>query len=104
AAPDKLTSQDLDKLSGLLTFGSPLDKIYYFFREQVGKEQAIRAQLLSYIHPFRRKPSGCEYGSWQFAKYDPPPTKGRWLYVWCPLDPVSGHLDFYSRALQSRFG
>jgi len=44
-----LTLPQLQKLRGLLTFGSPLDKIYYFFREHVKEDQAIRAQILS-IH------------------------------------------------------
>jgi hypothetical protein len=101
SAQDSLTERDLAKLSGLLTFGSPLDKVYYFFREHVRKDQAIRAQLLSYIHPFRRKSSWRDYGTYKFEKYEVPDLKVRWSNVWCPLDPVSGHLDFYNVDAQS---
>ena len=45
---------DLTRLHGLVTFGSPLDKIYYLFREHVGSDQAVRAQILSFLHSYRR--------------------------------------------------
>ena len=57
---------DLDKLRGLLTFGSPLDKTYYFFRDKVGQKQAVRAQIQSYLHGFRKKSSGREYAPTNF--------------------------------------
>jgi hypothetical protein len=95
----KLTKAELQKLKGLVTFGSPLDKIYYFFREQVKRDQALRAQILSMLHSFRRCPSGREYGKFQF-KYSfrqlddvNPPI--RWLNAWARMDPVSSTLRFY---------
>ena len=85
---------DLKKLAGLVTFGCPLDKIYYFFRTHVGPAQAIRAQLLSMLHPFRKKPSGRDYGDFKFT-YSIPELPLTWLNVWSPVDPVSGKLHFY---------
>jgi hypothetical protein len=96
----KLTVQELSKLRGLATFGSPLDKVYYFFRAQVPPEQPIRAQILSFMHGFRRAPSGRAYGAFQFPKYsvpDPSPDFA-WINIWAAADPVSGHLDFYQVA------
>jgi hypothetical protein len=95
-APGKLTQQHLDRLRGLLTFGSPLDKIYYFFRTEVGDQEAVRAQLLSSIHGFRRKSSRRDYGPLTFRKYRiPEPADFRWLNVYSVMDVVGGHLDFY---------
>jgi hypothetical protein len=82
------------KLKGLVTFGSPLDKIYYFFRQQVKSGQPIRAQILSMLHSFRRYPSGRNYGEFKFS-YDKIGENIRWLNAWSPLDPVSAHLNFY---------
>jgi len=45
------------KLRGLLTFGSPLDKIADFFRERVPDGHAVHAQLASFRHASRRRPS-----------------------------------------------
>ena len=101
-AQERLTEKHLTKLSGLLTFGSPLDKIYYFFRDHVGKDQAVRAQLLSYIHPFRRLSSARDYKPHEFTTYQVPVLKLRWLNVWSREDPVSGHLDFYEVDAQCR--
>lgn len=95
--PTQLTLQDLLPIQGLVTFGSPLDKIAYFFRTEVPPEQAVRAQILSFLHAFRRKPSGRSYGRYEFPGYSvPDPSPGFiWINVWANADPVSGHLDFY---------
>ena len=93
---DKLTQIHLDRLRGLLTFGSPLDKVYYFFRTRVRDTEAIRAQLLSSLHGFRKQPSGREYGDLEVAPYTiPEPRDFRWHNIYSVTDPVSGHLDFY---------
>jgi len=95
----------LDKLRGLVTFGSPLDKVYYFFREHVPTDQAVRAQILSFLHSFMRGYSGRYYGPFKFTYQDDGasafPTLGaafQWLNVWSPMDPVSGPLRFYRLA------
>ncbi len=102
-----LTRDQIAKLQGLVTFGSPLDKIYYFFRRQVDEKQAIRAQVLSFLYGFRRGKSYREYGHYTLT-FGPPgtpegdaschPTLGqdfKWLNVWARMDPVSGFLDHY---------
>lgn len=100
---------ELAKLEGLVTFGSPLDKVYYFFREHVASDQAVRAQILSFLYSFRRGYSGRTYGDYKFTYPASPqgpdpsafPELGpvfRWLNVWSPMDPVSGPLHFYRLA------
>jgi hypothetical protein len=100
---------ELAKIDGLVTFGSPLDKVYYFFREHVASDQAVRAQILSFLYSFRRGYSGRNYGDYKFTYDEPPqgadpsafPDLGpafRWLNVWSPMDPVSGPLRFYRLA------
>jgi pimeloyl-ACP methyl ester carboxylesterase len=93
----KLSSLELRKLRGLATFGSPLDKVYYFFRAQVPAQQPIRAQILSFMHGFRRAPSNRRYGAFEFQKYviPEPAPDFTWINLWALADPVSGHLDFY---------
>jgi hypothetical protein len=98
-----VTEPQLRKLLGLVTFGSPLDKIYYFFREHVREDQAIRAQILSLLHSFRKVPSGRDYGQYEF-KYKPLKLEELlWLNAWSPLDPVSARLHFYDVKQQKRF-
>lgn len=121
ATPDQLGSkvepplrqEDFARLRGLVTFGSPLDKVYYFFREHVHRDQAVRAQILSFLHAFRRVETRQSYGAFKFT--DPAGPDARrspfgvptlapftWVNVWAPLDPVSGHLDFYAVDAQVR--
>ncbi|GAB4173428.1 MAG: hypothetical protein Kow00100_15070 [Geothermobacteraceae bacterium] len=87
------------KLKGLVTFGSPLDKIAFFFRQHAGKDQWLRRQILSQLHSFRARP-------WSF---DEPPHKIAdpvrhifaelpWVNYWDRQDPVSGPLNLYDIA------
>ena len=99
----KLTSEELQKLRGLLTFGSPLDKIYYFFREHLKENQAIRAQILSMLYSFRKKPSGRDYGTFKFSYSFTQLKKLKWVNAWSPFDPVSGNLTFYHTDDQRSF-
>jgi hypothetical protein len=107
AAPP-VSIPDLAKLKGLVTFGSPLDKVYYFFRQHVPADQAVRAQILSFLYSFRRGYSGRTYGDFKFTYSEAPDQVAgheanafpdlpsfRWLNVWSWMDPVSGPLSFY---------
>ena len=86
----------ISRLRGLLTFGSPLDTVYYFFRTVVEPSQPIRAQVLSSLHAFRKQPSGRDYGPFQFARYELPRLNDFiWLNVFSPSDHVSRRLVFY---------
>lgn len=95
--------EQLRKLKGMVTFGSPLDKTYYFFRQDVPDSQAIRGQILSYLHGFRLKRSYRDYYPYQFAKTRQmnlqlgftPLKDFHWLNVYAFADPVSGYLDHY---------
>lgn len=98
-----LSYAQLKKLTGLVTFGSPLDKIYYFFREHVAPDQAIRGQILSMLHSFRKAPSGRKYGDFKFTYTRPRLEQLRWLNAWSPLDPVSARLHFYDVDVQKWF-
>lgn len=92
----QITQSDLEKLTGLITFGSPLDKVYYFFREHVAPDQAIRAQILSYLHSFRKVDSGRHYDPYKFEQYTAPePSRLLWLNAWSKMDIISGRLHFY---------
>ena len=99
----KLTLEQLQKLRGLLTFGSPLDKIYYFFREHVKEDQAIRAQILSMLYSFRKKPSGRDYGPFKFNYTFAQLKNLLWVNAWSLMDPVSGKLTFYDTDDQRAF-
>ncbi len=93
----------LARLKGLLTFGSPLDAVYYLFRTAVGAEEPVRAQLLSSLHGFRKRSSGRTYGALALAPYVVPKLEGcTWLNVYSPMDPISRRLVFYAVDRQER--
>jgi len=83
------------KLRGLLTFGSPLDKIAYFFRERVPDGDAVHAQLASFRHASRRRLSRRDDGPYRLARYEVPYGWLRWLHLHAPADPISDPLVYY---------
>jgi len=94
----------LEKLRGLLTFGSPLDKVVYFFRQQVGEERAVRAQLLSYLHATRRHRAGRDYGPYLFEPYTRDFDGLHWVNLYSAADLISSPLDFYQVEVQHDMG
>jgi hypothetical protein len=86
------------KLVGLVTFGSPLDKVAFFFREFTPKEEYVRRQILSQSACFRSRP--LVPGEAEDVTIGNPIQRHlpqvRWLNFYHLHDPVSGHLDAYS--------
>ena len=98
------------KFKGIVTFGSPLDKVAFFFDEYIdSKKQPIRYATVSFLHGFRRKDVDnpirvpvqddggnshtIEVGTTiqQYLSAIP------WLNFWTPTDVISGHLDIYDK-------
>ena len=113
SSPASLTDiqpEDLDKLKGMATFGCPLNKIFYFFRERTQPSQRLRRQIVDLLHGFRVVSSLLTYppsaaapaGSMQ---KNPDPrwalaeqqlnSDFRWINAYALADPVSGRLSFY---------
>lgn len=86
----------IKKLSGLITFGSPLDKVAFFFREHTRSDQYIRRQILAHLHSFKSKP--LDFQKEDHIVRDPLARNLDfipWVNYYARKDPVSGHLDFY---------
>ena len=86
----------IEKLNGLITFGSPLDKIAFFFREHTKEDQWIRRQIIEHLHSFKAKPFNFDEVPYKLTN-----TISRkldnilWVNYYNENDPISGHLDFY---------
>jgi hypothetical protein len=88
-------------LRGLLTFGSPLNKVYYFFRDRSAPEALLRSQIVDGLHGFRLLVPNAELPG---APLEPVPEPAmlaaleqhlQWINVWAPMDPFCGKLFFY---------
>lgn len=94
--PDNGKSLFIDKLRGLITFGSPLDKIAFFFREVAREGQYIRQRILEHLNSFRVKAKLLQQNSY----FTNNPVicnleQIRWLNYYHLKDPISGNLDYY---------
>ena len=72
------------RTSHLITFGSPLDKTAFIFREQQPRDSQVRESLAANVQPL-------------IMDYDNR-DKLCWLNLWSKHDPISGPLDFYDVA------
>lgn len=90
-----------DRLIGLVTFGSPLDKIAFFFREQVSGSEYLRSQIISHFHGFKQRKwinlKGVEDGTIPavIACEERLFEKVAWHNYWDNRDYISGSLDYY---------
>lgn len=85
------------KISGLITFGSPLDKTAFFFREHTAQDQCVRRQMLAQLHCFKNKDLNLKD---EKIRVEGPYEKMldntvQWINFWDEKDTVSGQLDFY---------
>lgn len=84
------------KIAGLVTFGSPLDKIAFFFREARKKEEYIRSTILEHLTSFRiRAQERYNAGYLTENPIQNNLEQLRWINYFHQKDPISGHLDYY---------
>jgi len=111
-----ISSEALGRLQTFITFGSPLNKVLYFFRTTVKDYETIRAHILTMLFGFRRPQElltsdpeiqdGLAFGDNRKAmgalSPSTPLSSLFWLNVSCPLDPVSARLFFYEDVWEYR--
>lgn len=84
------------KITGFITFGSPLDKIAFFFREHTPDDEYLRRQILAHYHGFKARPLSEQPNPKELANPIKPLLEHvHWTNFWDAQDKVSGKLDFY---------
>lgn len=91
----------VEKLAGLVSFGSPLDKIAFFFREHIQPQQYVRRQIIDQLFSFKARAIRLDQNLHHIdcslqAKLDHIP----WINFYSDADPMSDHLDFCEVAAQ----
>ncbi len=91
-----IPKDEVRKVVGLVTFGSPLDKVTLFFREHIEKNKEVQRQILANLHGFRTLPlvegePNINIGTPMQFNLD----KTRWLNFYHLRDLASGRLDLY---------
>jgi hypothetical protein len=102
AAPAPISAADLNRLKAFVTFGSPLNKVVYFFRDKLPRSETVRTHILNELHGFRRHSEPLISPE---IRDDPPfnpPDAMRWLNVYSPMDPVSARLIFFRDVVERR--
>lgn len=86
--------KSLHKLAGFVSFGSPLDKIAFFFREHVQEQQSIRRQIIDQLFSFRAYRLRPERRYPIIAPLMPQLDHIHWVNYHCAKDPISDRLVF----------
>jgi hypothetical protein len=103
---DKSISIEICKhFGGLLTFGCPLNKIYYFFRDQSAGEELVRAQIIDGLHSLRLASPADSLPGAPVQPVDDRSVRSlieqfQWINIWATSDVVSGKLFFYRPSRQ----
>ncbi|MBL7719942.1 MAG: hypothetical protein JNL72_13980 [Flavipsychrobacter sp.] len=91
-----------DQMKGYFTFGSPLDKVAFFLRENIPDTQYVRQQLLNHMMNFKQRNWSLslqeEYGYFEIENKDAKRLLDdmKWTNYYDQHDYVSGDLDFYA--------
>jgi hypothetical protein len=100
AAP--ITPDEFSKLRTFITFGSPLNKVLYFFRSKLKPYETVRAHILNELHGFRRLEALLTSDPDIRDLTERPPDQLYWLNVYSPMDPVSARLVYYRGVHENR--
>jgi hypothetical protein len=93
---DGLPSSLSSRIGGLVTFGSPLDKVYFLFKEPTSEEQYVRRQIVSQLYSYKTMPSQSEEGVPITNPVDRKLDKSSlWVNYYHYNDLISGYLDAY---------
>ncbi|MFC1965751.1 hypothetical protein ACFLWI_02235 [Chloroflexota bacterium] len=98
-----ITEAKASKIKGLITFGSPLDKVAFFFRRHIDIRKDVQRQVLAHLHGFKARPLDVrkpdDKKALIFKVEDPIKRKMdtiRWLNFYHKKDLISGRLDLYN--------
>jgi hypothetical protein len=100
--PPSITEAQLSKLTAFMTFGSPLNKVAYFFRTTLGPHETVRAHILNELHGFRRLSAEHDDPDVKDLRPFRPPDAARWLNISAALDPVSAPLILFRGVTEVR--
>jgi hypothetical protein len=88
------------KIAGLVTFGSPLDKIAFYFGERTGEECVVQRQILDHFHNFKKvKLAVPSEAKPSIVVKDPVKDhfeRMKWLNFYHTKDFLGGALDVYN--------
>ena len=97
---ENIWKESFKKIKGLITFGSPLDKTAFWFRQQVAKDAQIHREMIENLHSFKKSkmidPDLSDIEKIIIEDKTNHHLKDiKWLNFYDRNDPISGHLDLY---------
>lgn len=102
--PSTVTREEFAKLTTFVTFGSPLNKVLYFFRTKIRIYETVRSHIVRELLGFRQQESLImrDPALTGNGKTGTLPDKLRWLNFYSPMDPISGRLIYFSDVNEHR--
>jgi hypothetical protein len=97
-----VTVVEVAKLTTFITFGSPLNKVLYFFRTRIKVYETLRQHIVQELHGFRQLSDLLTRDPTIVDRTTPVDDQLRWVNIYSPMDPVSARLVFYSGVHEHR--
>ena len=97
-----VTAEEFENLTTFITFGSPLNKVLYFFRTRINVYETIRGHITQQLYGFRQLQNLLTQDPSIADDASPVVDQVRWVNVYSPMDPVSARLRFYSDVHEHR--
>ncbi|MBL0387301.1 hypothetical protein JJB07_11625 [Tumebacillus sp. ITR2] len=91
-------AHDIRKMYEMVTIGSPLDKVKFFFREHVPKGEYVKRLILNSLNGFRRRDvhdTATDSEPELSSTLENHLQHLNWTNYYDLKDPIGGHLDFY---------
>jgi len=100
--PSPITREEFAKLTTFITFGSPLNKVLYFFRIKIKDYESVRSHIVRELLGFRQQESLLMRDPSLPGRTATLEDTLRWLNFYSPMDPISGRLIYFSKVREHR--
>ena len=100
---DKEEDISIEKIKGLVTFGSPLDKTVLYFQQRIDDENYVHKKIIEHLHSFRLS----EFNKFinknvnnelvNIASKVSYLKQVKWVNYYIPKDPIGSYLRFYDK-------
>lgn len=100
--PSPITREEFAKLTTFITFGSPLNKVLYFFRISIKDYESVRSHIVRELLGFRQQESLLMRDPSLRGRTATLEDKLRWVNFYSPMDPISGRLIYFSKVREHR--
>jgi hypothetical protein len=94
--PGGISQDAAGKIQGLITLGSPLDKVTFLFEERTPDRNLIQREILANLHSFKKRKLKIDQQIMDIRDPFQQKLDVRWVNFYHLKDRIAGHLDAFT--------